>query len=694
MSDLEKVFDLKNLRRAYRWIMSNTDAQYKSYFRDSYDAFAIASDTHLKWIRQEGLKERYQVSHASKIMTPKPSGALRPITLLTVEDQIVYQACVNLIADALKRRTRKRYEKRVFAHLYAGKTSQFFYIRWQRSYRKFANRIKTAYTDGYHYVANFDLASFYDSIDHHVLRHFLKETGIDEDTIDFLLQCLKVWTSTTWSNGPQNIYHEHGIPQGPLSSGMLSEAVLQHIDEAGEQGRKTIYLRYVDDIKILAKNEEELRRKLIKLDISAKEIGLFPQTAKINIRRISNPDEEVNSVSRPPETSLRPKIDQKKLVARILELSRNGKVNPSNATRFKYLLAHASPSYRFNSRLMKVLKRHPELALAVCRYISSYKKIPAKLASEIIDYVRGPELYHSVIGMLLRACFGRFPPIETASLGRFCSDRLIRPKSGSIPVQPSYKEALIAWSLSTRTISFAEYDSIITKEPDWWVKKCAMRELSDSLYGAPTYADFINRSMRTPEAEVARIAASRLLQDGVRLTNPYGNVETTAKQMLKASKVIRAVGQPASRINEILGYTIGRKVTAYNWKRFFASNHRHAERMMIFLKRNRESNIDAFLVQLDSYCDFLNAEIYRRLKPGKIYPRFGHAIKDTTLTGMLPDTMACFVKLHDLRLESATAHPKTKKTGKSTRRLKHRDFYKIKPNLIKAFDELEKVILP
>src|SRR3546814_4021293 len=120
--------------------MSNPDAQYKSYFRDSYDAFAIASDTHLKWIRNEGLKERYQVSHASKLLLPKPSGTLRPITLLTVEDQIVYQACVNLIADALKRKTRQRYEKRVFAHLYAGKYSPFFYLRWQRSYRKFGNR--------------------------------------------------------------------------------------------------------------------------------------------------------------------------------------------------------------------------------------------------------------------------------------------------------------------------------------------------------------------------------------------------------------------------------------------------------------------------------------------------------------------------------------------------------------------------
>lgn len=126
MSDLRRVFDLKNLRRAYRWLLSNPDPIYKEYFRDAYDAFALASETHLKWIRNEGIRERYQASHASKVMLPKASGSLRSITLLTVEDQIVYQACVNIVAEALYRRTRRRHETVVFAHLYGGKSSPFF----------------------------------------------------------------------------------------------------------------------------------------------------------------------------------------------------------------------------------------------------------------------------------------------------------------------------------------------------------------------------------------------------------------------------------------------------------------------------------------------------------------------------------------------------------------------------------------
>lgn len=694
MSDLEAVFNLNNLRRAYRWVMSNPDAQYKSYFRDSYDAFAIASDTHLKWIRNEGLKERYQVSHASKLLLPKPSGTLRPITLLTVEDQIVYQACVNLIADTLKRKTRQRYEKRVFAHLYAGKSSPFFYLQWQRSYRKFGNRIEQAFNDGHHYVANFDLAAFYDSIDHHVLRHFLVALGIDEDTIDFLLRCLKFWTSSTWSNGQENIYHEHGIPQGPLASGMLSEAVLQHIDTAGERGRKTVYLRYVDDIKILAKSEEELRRKLIALDIASKEIGLFPQTAKINIRKIANPRDEVKSVSRPPEPSIKPIVNQKKLASRLLGLTRNGRVAPESVTRFKYLLAHATPKHRLNARLMKVLHRHPEHAPGICRYIAAYAKIPNVLAKEIENYVSANELYHAVNAQLLRSCLGKCPPAVTASFGKVCADRLLRPKPSVIQLQPSYKEALIGWALSAKTITFAEYDAIVSSEKDWWVRKCAFRELTADLFGAATYADFVNCQMRDAESEVARIAAGRLIDDNLRLTRPYGDVETTAKHSLKAARIIRSVGQPSSRINEILAYILKRNQTAYDWKVFFGAAHGHAERMTIFLKRNHESNIDAFLVQLDSWCDEVFSHIYSRLKPGRQRPSYGAALRDQTLLPHLPQLMPCFLRLHDLRLESTTAHPRSQRSGAATRRLKHRDFYSIRSDLILAFDELEANVVP
>ncbi|MFP1632333.1 reverse transcriptase domain-containing protein [Zhengella sp. ZM62] len=695
MTDLSRVFDLTNLRRAYRWTLSNPDAAYKSYFRDSYDSFAIASDTHLKWIRAEGLKDRYEASHASKVLVPKPSGVLRPIALLKVEDQIVYQAIVNLIAEELKKRTKQRYEKRVFAHLYAGKSSNFFNIKWQRSYRKFADRLRDCHSRGYDHIANFDLASFYDSIDHHVLAHFLKELKIDEDTIEYLMQCLHKWTSATWSNGPTNIYHKHGIPQGPLASGMLSEAVLQHLDKAGELGgRRTVYLRYVDDIKILAKTEKDLRAKLVKLDIASKEIGLFPQTAKINIRKVSDPEDEIKSVSRPPEPSVVPAIDQKKLTARILELCRRGRVASSDSTRFKYLLAKVTPNHRLNARLIKVLQSHPEHAPQIASYISRYAKVPAGMASDIKAYLDGQELYHSVLAVILDACLGRLPPPFDNDIGQAASDLLLRPKAGALPLQPIYKASLIAWALSSNKLTFAEYEGIVSVEPDWWIKKRSVMALASDIYGVPSYEAFLNSRMREDGSEVARICAARLVEGSHKLAKPYGTVETTAKHVLRAAKLIRVVGTPDSRIPEIIAYILDRKRTPFDWKTLFGSGHKHAELMMIMLKRDREANIEKFLVHFDSWCDLLLSVIYGRLKPGKTYPHYGSALDDANLAAALPTAVPALKALHALRLESSVAHPRSQKTGKPTRRLKHNDFYKIRKQLVPAFDEIERVIVP
>lgn len=675
--------------------MSNPDAAYKSYFRDSYDAFAIASDTHLKWIRAEGMKDRYEVSHASKVFVPKSSGVLRPIALLKPEDQIIYQAIVNIVAEELKKCTKQRYGTRVFAHLYAGKSSNFFNIKWQRSYGKFANRLRDCYSRDYDQIANFDLTSFYDSIDHHVLVHFLKELNIDEDTIEYLMLCLRKWTSATWSNGPTNIYHEHGIPQGPLASGMLSEAVLQHLDKAGEQGgRRTIYLRYVDDIKILAKTEKDLRAKLIKLDIASKEIGLFPQTAKINIHKISDPGDEIKSVSRPPEPSLIPAVDQKQLTTRLLGLCRRGRVAPSDSTRLKYLLAKVNPNYRLNKRLIKVLESHPEYAPQIASYISRSAKVPAGMAAEIKAYLDAQELYHSVLATILDACLGRLPPPYDNDIGQAAADRLLRPKAGALPLQPTYKASLIAWALTARKLTFAEYEAIVSAEPDWWVKKRSVLYLTSDIYGSPSYEAFLNARMREGGSEAARICAAKLVEGSHKLTKPYGDVETTAKHILRAAKLIRVVGAPDSRISEIIAYILDRTRTAYDWKTLFGSSHKQAEHMMIMIKRDREANIEKFLVHLDSWCDLLVSEIYRRRKPRKTYPPYGTALNDANLTAVLPVAIPALKALHSLRLESSVAHPRSQKTGKANRRLKHSDFYKIRKQLISAFDEVEHVINP
>src|SRR5258706_9055668 len=98
---LKEAYELKNLRRAWRWLNTNTETQFKNYFRHIYRAYAIAAEENLRDLQKRLVDGTFQPTHATKLYFPKKSGIQRTFTLLTVEDQIVYQALVNVIADRL-----------------------------------------------------------------------------------------------------------------------------------------------------------------------------------------------------------------------------------------------------------------------------------------------------------------------------------------------------------------------------------------------------------------------------------------------------------------------------------------------------------------------------------------------------------------------------------------------------------------
>jgi hypothetical protein len=84
---------------------------------------------------------------------------------------------------------------------------------------------------------------------------------------------------------------------------------------------------------------------LVRLDQLSKDIGLFPQSSKISIHKIKNIDDELKSISQPTERSISGKVvDQEKLYKRLVALTPPPHYKVKNPTRFKYLLAHASPN--------------------------------------------------------------------------------------------------------------------------------------------------------------------------------------------------------------------------------------------------------------------------------------------------------------------------------------------------------------
>lgn len=201
------------------------------------------------------MKSGYLPTNTIRVFMPKANGLSRMYTLMSIEDQIVYQAYANVLAEGLVAipQVRKRYKKSVFGNLYSNSVSQFFYQKWQDSYKAYTKAIIKAYESGKKYIASFDLTACYDSINHHLLRTVLTDKcRFSDNCANMFIQLLAQWESSC------SLELAIGIPQGPQASGIVAEAILAEYDSYIEKIQKEtsfLYFRYVDDIRILADNE-------------------------------------------------------------------------------------------------------------------------------------------------------------------------------------------------------------------------------------------------------------------------------------------------------------------------------------------------------------------------------------------------------------------------------------------------------
>jgi hypothetical protein len=491
---------LENLQRAWQWIRSNPDRTYKSHFREVYSAYATADGALLKHLKNRLDRSIFEPSDACKLFLPKPSGILRPYTLLGIEDQIVYQAMANVVAERLHPRVRGKYNRQVFGHQYAGASSLWFYRRWTDGYKAFNKAAETVFASGYVWTASFDLTAFYDSIDHNVLRHMLKEIGLDHDFCMQLTRLLNKWTATT-----TQIYHDHGIPQGPLSSGLISEAVLKHFDDNFRTRFDVKYFRYVDDIRLFAKSEDHLRHALVSLDRLSKDVGLFPQSGKIDIHRVTNIQDELKSVSSPVETVLTgPVPDQPGIRRRLAELApREEGYRVNDSTRFKYLLAKADPSLRVLDRLWRVFEHAPHYYPQVSAYLQKFRALPDKHGDRLLGHIQTQDLYPAIRASLVTAADDRLSPTRTKRL-RSSLKKLWAPRTST----PELTSAL--WSalhrLSHLTERQADYALLYSRTP--WLR-------TRLHFGMPWFEiakgrrdRLLNVSMRSRDADVALAAVT------------------------------------------------------------------------------------------------------------------------------------------------------------------------------------------
>lgn len=677
--DLRRAWAPTNLKLAWTRLLSRQEPTYKNYFRPIYKSYAVAVSALLGDLRARLVAGHYQTTPVERVFYPKESGIQRPVTLLSVEDQIVYQALVNVVADKLYPKVRRRYFRLVFGNLYAGPRSRYFYKDWKRAYRRFAQAIRRCYWNGFVYTASFDLTACYDSIDHAVLRHFLGELGLSREFTTYLSGQLSNWTGSASAKGRPRIYAGHGVPQGPLSSGLLAECVLRHFDDQEEGSRSYRYFRYVDDIRLFAKTERALRERLVALDLASKEVGLFPQSSKIDLHRVRDIEEEVRSVSHPPETeAAEPDPDQARLRRRLWALT--PRLSVPHPTRFKYVLARAQPHAALSRRVIEIAVRRPALSGAVFAYLERADEHSRAVSRDSIAALSRQDVYPGFASGLLLALLDRAHDSVAWRLNRPCR----RYVSSDHPV---LRGVAAAHLLQRGRLSATQLKYHVTRSGHWWERAFLVTRLDGGAH------NLLNRALRDGVPDVAVVAAERAAAVGTALDRPTRDINRAAQRVLRAAGLIGRVHAADDPVAQCVTGTLGGKaLERVPWRPILGAQYRLLLPRFVRWAAYATTDPSAWVNLTDTLNDDLLARLYRHDKALGTYVlgKIGSVLGAPTgrLATAYPRLYASVELAHTLRLESDLSHAEVSKTGKRTRRIEFKELPPLRRKLRLGYLEL------
>jgi len=268
----DKFLSLGNFQLAWERVLRSSHIENKD--RIALRVFASSIDFYLSLLIEEIRTSTYIPTQAPKLYLPKSSRTLRTIPLLSIRDRVVYQAIGNIISEEATPHLLVLSNRHVFAHLPQSKDSLFSMKPWIEQFSSFSQKYEEIWKQGNQWVVEADISAFYSSIDHRLLTDLIRQRWVsDESFLTLLNTCLSKWSPH--EQGPEL---NRGIPQGYEASDLLAKLFLLPIDEKMVVGYR--YIRYVDDIRILAPDQNTASKGLVNLDLALQTRALILQTKK------------------------------------------------------------------------------------------------------------------------------------------------------------------------------------------------------------------------------------------------------------------------------------------------------------------------------------------------------------------------------------------------------------------------------
>ena len=661
MYTISNVAKKSNLALAYTRLLTNPESTYKNFFRDTYSVYGMASEKNIALL-QKKVKTGYLPTQSIRVFMPKANGLNRMYTLLSIEDQIVYQAYANILAKSLTSipEITKRYKKSVFGNLCAKPDSDFFYQRWQDSYKAYTKAIIKAFQKGYKYIASFDLTACYDSINHNILRSILKDKfRFSDNCAESFTDLLEKWET---ADGRQL---GTGIPQGPQASGIVAEAVLQEYDAYIETLQKTmqfVYYRYVDDIRILAQDENTVKWVLFLLDKKSKELGLFPQSSKISAHEITDIDKEIKRISKPLfEDEF---DDEKKSQIATTEIRKLLKEDPADLTSIRRYFQCVNQNSKTNKLAISAVKKYPNLIHSFAYYVLRYPRVIPPSISDYTYQCCLDKTQQFAAGILLESIKGKLNATDAHRFSELAKELLNCDKKDPFIVDCRFKAQLLSFILKYDTAPFGKRRVAYMMKSNWWVKSSfihlaekdtCMGNLSNEILH-----EFISSDV--PDLSLA-VANYYLLLDDLHTRPQLSGIAPIAQNVLKESGLISRSRYTNSQINKYL-FELTQTQYKIAWKKILGKEHGQIERTLFTALGYWKTDLTAFVNLWDTLDDRI-CSVLTAAHPelgGYVLGRIGGIKGSKAFLAILPNYYKMCMDIHDLRLSSFLSHSEVRKT--------------------------------
>ena len=427
---------------------------------------------------------------------------------------------------------------------------------------------------------------------------------------------------------------------------------------------------------------------LVRLDHLSKDVGLFPQSSKIDIHRVSDINRELKSISNPTEAAVKgTAVDQVKLADRLIALS--PRLTPivkiEDETRFKYLLAHAAPTSRLNGRMLTISATRPDLVPAIARYFRRYRILPRRVSRELALRISKNELYENVTSNWLNVLEGRIRQSETTSLTRTLK-RLWSPRSLGTELKAMIGAHLVReGALTTNQTRYAA-----RYIPEWWARAQLLANLGTQHYGTAAIQGILNEGLRDHNADVSLAAAQQVANLNVAVVPPLRGINVSAGKALRQLGILRRVPGRSCGIEWSFARFTGRAWTL-NWRAVFGVTYRHAEKLAVQMRALADTNVTAFVNAADVFNDRLLGSLYLHDPTLGTYAlgQIGSVLSSVRLRTQYPAVFQLCNEIHDERLKSSLSHPIVRRTGRPTSRIPYRYVRTAKRLYSQAISELE-----